>query len=346
MGGFDHFLWVEENEAQAVWNMLSAMALLNGGRIEARPAVLVQTDGEMADAVRRCLEASGLRMVEEKLSAIGLQPSAREEDMMLDKWVRPMWHVDFAKELDAPVVAGIERHEDVFGQVTYQAVDVDGKSVDLMSQQKEALARLGEVLPGAVEEADRRVGDMLGEMVHVAEEVHGKKNGTDKLPVCDVCGEEFEPARRSAKVCYKPECQAEAQRRYAREYYQKKKAVSRGEPSAISQNRIGSPLNNFQTLKALPEEVENGTAEARSAQRGAEEKSEYKEGEANAGFPWRLVDGPDGGRCVSTETLEMWKKIGRVQVGTLVDHWKRGRHMVDRADGKRELILRKVARHE
>ena len=130
-------------------------------------------------------------------------------------------------------------------------------------------------------------------------------------PVCEICGEAFEAKRKDSTVCGKKDCRMEKQRRYARDYAKKHPLKKVLEEESPVEETVDKPL--------------------------------YIRGEANPAFPYKVIDGSDAGRTVTVETMELWLKIGRLPAGTMVEHFQRGRYMVDKKPGgKKGMTLRKV----
>lgn len=127
---------------------------------------------------------------------------------------------------------------------------------------------------------------------------------------CACCGEVFEPKTVKSRFCEKKDCQREKQRQY--------QAKSDGKKPKVE------PVPQVEPVSV-------------------ESEPEYQSGEPNQWWPWKVIDGADAGRIVTQSTMEFWLKTRRLPAGTMVEHFKRGQHMVDKEDGKKGMILRKVA---
>lgn len=140
-------------------------------------------------------------------------------------------------------------------------------------------------------------------------------------PICQNCGEAFAPKRKNSKFCDREACEKDRKRKYAKKYYdQNNGKTPAAEPAA-------EPAPE-------PETVDDFYADAPLASSLDADRIKL--------FPYEIMDGGDKGRRLDGTTLGVWLSIGRLPVGTLVNHDKRGLHIVDR-DGKRKTaILRKT----
>lgn len=313
-------LWVEENESQSVWNMLSAMVILEVP-VKVKPALVIDADEETAKLVRKCLEASGLRLLvdqdllladedlisqHESLMRLGqvvqdvsgqveraadevaakvLAENPGEADshakiVRMPAEVSGEWRVDWAEVTAQTVVAGVERSEDINGVVTYQPVDIDKKPV--------------------------------GEPVIVVLEKQA-------APVCAICGGPMYGRRRSAKVCSSEACQEAFARNYAREYYQKN--------------------NSKKAKKKEGGEVMQGQPKAVSVETAEKAKADV----AHA-FPWKILDGERAGDSVTWRVLGSLVDRKKLKVGMRAEHVEKGLFVV--ANGAEGYGLVPVVSHE
>lgn len=135
-------------------------------------------------------------------------------------------------------------------------------------------------------------------------------------PVCQNCGKAFIPRRKNSKFCDREDCEKDRKRKYAKKYYD-----ARDKPKA-------------ETVQEEDEMKAGFAAEAPLASSLSADEIVY--------YPYEIMDGENQGRRLDGPTLGVWLRIGRLPLGTMVKHVKRGMHIVVRKEGRKTAILSKV----
>lgn len=325
----DVTLWVEENESQSVWNMLSAMVVLEVP-VKVKPALVIDADEETANLVRKCLEASGLRL-----------------------WVEQDMLQDFSQVAGDAERGAMEQHatlmrlgqviQDVSGQVERAADEIAAKVLAENPGEADSHAKIvrmpaevsgewrvdwAEVTDQTVVAGVERSEDINGVVTYQPVDIDKKPVGEpvivvlekESAPVCAICGGPMYGRRRSAKVCSSEACQEAFARNYAREYYQK---------------------NN--SKKAKKESGEVKQQEKKAVAVSTETAERAKQMAAHA-FPWKILDGD---RAVDSVT---WRVLGslvdrkKLKVGMRAEHVEKGLFVV--ANGAEGYGLVPVVSHE
>lgn len=157
-------------------------------------------------------------------------------------------------------------------------------------------------------------------------EPEAEKAGADSTlrsdHICQNCGEAFTPKRKGVKFCDREACDKDRKRKYAKKYYHQSNGKAPAtEPAAEPTQEPKPETDDFYADAPLASSLDADRIKL---------------------FPYEIMDGGDKGRRLDGTTLGVWLSIGRLPIGTLVKHDKRGLHIVDR-DGKRKTaILRKT----
>jgi len=331
----DVTLWVEENETQSVWNMLSAMVIL-GVPVKVKPALVIDADEETAQLVRKCLEASGLRLLV-------------DQDLLLADEDLISQHEALSRLAEAGAMdqhAALKRLEDVIqaaaGEVERAADEIAAK---VLAEKPEAAVGYQ---PSVISKEDARAmwhvdwaegtdqtvvagversEDINGVVTYQPVDFEKQPVGDpvivvlekESAPVCAICGGAMYGRRKNAKVCSSEACQEAFARNYAREYYQKNN-------SKKAKKQEGGEVKQVQPKAVSTETAEKAKADVAHA------------------FPWKILDGERAGDSVTWRVLGSLVDRKKSKVGMRAEHVEKGLFVV--ANGAEGYGLVPVVSHE